>query len=215
MKDKLLNVPSMVTTIFFFLATFSFAQEEEEVIKDTIAYSMEEALVSPQDIIILDLRKEKLKELPNSFNDLINLQALYLDKNKLSKLPRSLASCKQLKTISIANNKFTNFPTIICYLSKLETIDISTNEIASLPECLKELIHLQNIYMVGNEIGKIPQSFDKLDIKELDMRMIQMNENEQNAIKELFPNAEIKFSKPCNCFGEEDEEDYDDLTDEN
>lgn len=201
-RSTLIQYFLLCTCILFINTVFS--QEEIETKKDTIAHSLEEALKNPGDIIILDLRKQKLKELPNDFNDLINLKTLYLDKNKLKTLPRSLASCKKLEYLSIANNKFTTFPMIICYLSRLQTLDISTNEIPELQDCLKELIHLENIYMVGNEISTIPESLSDLDIKEIDMRMIQMNEKEQNAIRDLFPNATIKFSKPCNCFEEED-----------
>lgn len=209
MKSNSRKIQLIFVLFFSFAISLTFAQDEVEIVKDTVANSLEEALRSPKDILVLDLRKQRLKELPNEFHDLVNLKTLYLDKNKLSELPRSLASCKQLKTISIANNKFTKFPIIICYLSQLQTLDFSTNEISEVPDCLKELIHLENIYMVGNEVGEFPESLDVLDIKELDMRMIQMNENEQNEIRTLFPNAEIKFSKPCNCFGEDDE-DYDD-----
>lgn len=202
---------SKITVLLLIVLAFGgrslFGQEMPiEVKKDSVAYSLEEALKSPVDIKVLDLSKQKLKELPNEFYDLINLENLILDKNKLSTLPRSIASCTKLKRISIANNKFTSFPTIICYLSQLKILDLSTNEIAELPDCLKELIHLEAIYMVGNEISKIPQSLTVLSIKEIDMRMIQMNEKEQNTIRNQFPTAEIKFSKPCNCFEEEDEE---------
>ena len=206
MRNRILLLLCLFISTSSFLSMSSFAQDELETKKDTVAYSLEEALKNPADIIILDLRKQKLKELPNDFKDLVNLKELHLDKNKLEKLPRSLASCKQLEYLSIANNRFSTFPMIICYLSQLRTLDISTNEIAELQDCVKELIHLENIYMVGNEIAKIPESLGVLDIKELDMRMIQMNEKEQNAIQDIFPNATIKFSKPCNCFEEEEEE---------
>lgn len=180
-------------------------QDEIVVQKDSVAYSLEEALKSPEDILILDLSKQKIKELPNDFGPLINLRELYLDKNKLKKLPRSIASCEQLRIISISKNKFVDFPMIICYLSQLRTLDFSTNEIAELPDCIAELIHLENIYLVGNEVAIIPNKLEKLKLKELDMRMIQMNEKEQNTIREQFPNTDIKFSKPCNCFEENEE----------
>jgi Leucine-rich repeat (LRR) protein len=193
-------------SIVLFIILISFClnelkgQEDVMVKKDSVAYSLEEALKSPEDILILDLSKQKIKELPNDFGPLINLRELYLDKNKLSSLPRSLASCEQLQIISISKNKFVDFPMIICYLSQLKSLDFSTNEIAALPDCLAELIHLEYIYLVGNEIAVVPEKLEKLNLKELDMRMIQMNEKEQNTIREQFPNTDIKFSKPCNCF---------------
>ena len=185
---------------FIFFSAFS----QDEIVKDSIAYSMEEALRSPLDIKVLDLQKQKLKELDDRFDKLVNLHTLYLDKNKLENLPPSLSSCKKLRFISFSNNYFLNFPDVICRLEELRVIDFSNNEIPTLPECLKNLIHLNTILMVGNEVSKIPISLKDLDIIELDMRMIQMNEKEQQNIRSLYPIALIKFSKGCNCFNEEE-----------
>lgn len=179
---------------------------QEEIKKDTIATSMEEALISPLDIKVLDLRKQKLKVLPNKFDRLINVHTIYLDKNKLDELPESFSACRSLRYLSISKNKFDKFPEVICQLTQLRFLDFSTNEIVFLPNCISQLIHLEEIYLVGNEVSAIPQSFFELDIKELDMRMIQMSEIEQERIREILPKTEIRFSKPCNCFEEEDDE---------
>jgi hypothetical protein len=196
---------SKKTLFFLFLSILSFPVfSQDEVEKDSIAYSMEEALRSPLAIKVLDLQKQKLKELDDRFDKLVNLHSLYLDKNKLESLPPSLASCKQLRYISFSNNHFQDFPDVICKLEQLRVIDFSTNEIAILPDCLKNLIHLNTLLMVGNEVSKIPPSLKELKLVELDMRMIQMNEKEQQIIRALFPDATIKFSKACNCFDEEE-----------
>ena len=209
-KLKMLTKKSLFILALTFLYFPVFSQDE--IVKDTIAYSLEEALRSPLDIKVLDLQKQKLKELDDRFDKLVNLHTLYLDKNKLENLPPSLASCKKLRFISFSNNHFQNFPDVICSLEELRVIDFSNNEIPSIPECLKNLIHLNTILMVGNEVSKIPASFKDLDIIELDMRMIQMNEKEQQNIRELFPNAILKFSKACNCFDEEEAKEDDEST---
>ncbi len=206
MKIKPFSYYAILITLFtIFSGQANFAQDE--VKKDTLARSMEEALRSPLDITVLDLHKQKLKELPDKFDKLINLHTINLHKNKLKDLPPSLSSCKQLRSLNISNNKFDALPSVVCELPQLRTLDISTNEILFLPECLENTIHLERILMVGNEISIIPTSYSDLDLIEIDMRMIQMNEAEQNAIRDLFPDAEIRFSKPCNCFEEEEESD--------
>jgi Leucine-rich repeat (LRR) protein len=202
-QSKLSLKCSLFLLGLFFPFLSSFSQEQSS--SDTIAFSMEEALKDPENIKVLDLQKQKLKELPDSFHKLTQLHTLYLDKNKLSELPPSIASCKDLKSISFSNNKFEALPDVICQLEQLRRLDFSTNEIAVLPDCLKNLIHLQYLLMVGNEVSKIPESLGDLELVELDMRMIQMNEAEQAAISKLFPNSTIKFSKACNCFSEEEE----------
>lgn len=211
MSTFLLNTVSKLSLkSSFFLIVLAFiyfpAFSQEQINNDTIAYSMEEALKDPLNIKVLDLQKQKLKDLEDGFDKLPHLHTLYLDKNKLSDLPPSLASCKELKYLSFSNNKFERLPEVICRLEQLRTLDFSTNEIAVLPECLENLIHLQYLLMVGNEVSKIPASLSDLELVELDMRMIQMNEAEQAAISKLFPNTSIKFSKACNCFGKEEEE---------
>jgi Leucine-rich repeat (LRR) protein len=188
------------------LSLSSAIAQEPEPIKDTIATTIEEALRSPLDFKVLDLRKQKLKELPDKFDRLVNLHTIYLGKNKLKDLPSSLSHCTKLRHLDISNNKFESLPTVVCQLRQLRLLDISTNIIIDLPECLIQDIHLESILMVGNEISIIPDSFTSLDLKEIDMRMIQMNEREQNAIRDLFPNAEIRFSKPCNCFEDDETE---------
>ena len=187
----------------------SYAQEDEK--KDTVATSMEEALKDPLRFTVLDLHKKKLKELPDKFDRLVNLHTINLNKNKLKDLPPSLSYCTQLRTLNISNNKFEDLPAVVCELPQLRTLDFSTNVIVFLPECLTNNIHLERILMVANEVSTIPSSFTDLELIEIDMRIIQMNEKEQNAIRDLFPDAEIKFSKPCNCFEEEDEESNDDF----
>ena len=200
---------SLLLLLFFYLVSFTSFSQGEEDLKDSIAYSMEEALRSPLDIRVLDLRKQKIKELENRFDRLVNVHTILLDKNKLKGLPPSISECKKLRYLSIANNKFEELPDVICKFEQLRVLDFSTNEIVFLPQCLDKLIHLERLLMVGNEVSIIPSSFVELDLKEIDMRMIQMSEKEQDRIKDLFPDALLRFSKPCNCFEEEENENGD------
>ena len=205
------KVPSFLALLLLMISSAVLAQiEEVPVLKDSIAYSMEEALEHPLDIKVLDLRKKKLKELPNTFDRLVNLHSIHLDRNKLSTLPPSIKDAKNLRYISIANNKFDSLPAEICAFKHLRVLDISNNYIPELSDCLGEMIHLEELLMVGVDVGKIPSSMNGLEIKVIDMRMIQMNAKEQAAIKEAFPNTTLRFSKPCNCFDEDEEEDDDD-----
>ncbi len=53
----------------------------------------------------------------------------------------------------------------------------------------------------GNDIGFLPQEIQALSetLKEVDMRVILMSNEEHKKIKELLPNTKIHFSKSCNC----------------
>jgi len=200
-----LTLGLLVLTLFPVLGQTNLYNEDNAL--DSIAYSMEEALENPLSIKVLDLRKQKLKELPNRFDRLVNIHTIYLDRNKLDSLPPSIVEAKGLKYLSLANNKFEKLPELICQFAYLETLDISNNYIPELPDCMSNLIHLKELLMVGADIGKIPTSMSEIQLELIDMRIIQMNEKEQQAIKDAYPEAVIRFSKPCNCFGDEDEDD--------
>ncbi|MBK7087303.1 MAG: hypothetical protein IPH53_22780 [Flavobacteriales bacterium] len=52
---------------------------------------------------------------------------------------------------------------------------------------------------LSNDIGALPLEAENLKALRLLDRAIQMNEEEQAAIRELVPGATMYFSNPCNC----------------
>ncbi len=60
--------------------------------------------------ILLDLSRMKLTELPESLDQLKQLQKLYLDHNRLTVLAESLGQLTQLRSLDLSNNQLTSLP---------------------------------------------------------------------------------------------------------
>ena len=137
--------------------------------------TLEEALKQKDCVKCLDLSKQRLKEIPSEVYQFPNLEKLILTKNKIKHLS---------DTLSI--------------LSHLHYIDLGSNYIDQMPLALSTL-PIDTLIMWDNPIYELPQDYAQWDLKYLDLRAIQMNKEEQNNIKTLFPHARIRMDHPCNC----------------
>ncbi|GIV42245.1 MAG: hypothetical protein KatS3mg034_1555 [Vicingaceae bacterium] len=161
---------------------------------------------------------ESLKNVPVD-----SVFAIDLSKKKLKEFPEELSKFYRLKYLKLYGNRLKNFPEVICNFSQLEYLDLSKNPLDSIPPCIGKLRHLKELVLNRTEIDQLPKeiafvdSLEVLDVwgtnlaflppeisrlkklRVLDMRVIAMNRKEQEIIRQLLPNTEIKFSKPCNC----------------
>lgn len=156
--------------------------------------------------------------------DPLTVYKLNLKKQKLADLPETIAQFKNLQSLNISKNKFTHFPAIIFQFSFLQKLDISGNKISSIPAEIGSLVNLKRLIAYETEISTFPPEIGKLTelshldiwgtnvasfpeeieqlketLKEIDMRVIMMSNAEHQKIKELLPLTKIHFSKSCNC----------------
>lgn len=138
---------------------------------------IDKALKNPNSVIILDLEKQKIKQIPSSIFHFINLEKLILKRNYIKVVPKE-----------------------ICLLTKLHYLDISSNYISELPQQMHSL-KLDTLIMWDNRVREFDEEFKVMGttLKYLDLRAIQMNKKEQTEIRKLFPHAQIRFGHPCNC----------------
>ena len=87
--------------------------------------------------------------------------------------------------------------TAIAGVQNLQTLRIKHIEIAQLPDFILEMISLRFLDISGTEIKSLPYGLDFLE--KIDMRMIELNREEQEQIREQYPETEILFSSPCQC----------------
>lgn len=137
--------------------------------------TLEEALKQKDCVKCLDLSKQRLKEIPSEVYQFPNLEKLILTKNKIKHLSDTLST-----------------------LPHLHYIDLGSNYIDQMPLALSTL-PIDTLIMWDNPIYELPQNYAQWDLKYLDLRAIQMNKEEQNNIKTLFPHARIRMDHPCNC----------------
>jgi hypothetical protein len=82
---------------------------------------------------------------------------------------------------------------------------LSRNDIYEFPSCIKKLSNLAFLDVWETNIASFPIEIKTLKkLMLIDMRAIQMNENEQGNIRALLStDVEVNFSEPCDCnFGE-------------
>ena len=105
-----------------------------------------------------DLRAEdfeKLKELPESLSQLLQLQSLNLGGNQLTTLPESLGQLSQLQTLDLGSNQLTTLPESLGQLSQLQSLDLYGNQLTTLPGWLAQLSQLQTLGL-GNQLTTLP-----------------------------------------------------------
>lgn len=111
----------------------------------------------------LDLSYMKLTELPESFDQLTQLQELNLSANKLTVLPKSLGRFTQLQFLSLTSNQLTELPESFRNLIELRLLWISDNNFFLFPEQICQLTLLEDLAIGGNSFSEIPNaSFVKL-----------------------------------------------------
>ncbi|MBT8195211.1 MAG: leucine-rich repeat domain-containing protein [Bacteroidia bacterium] len=194
-------------SVLLFLFTFSFVactaqepltQDEMSLIKRyTSVASIKQ---NPENVIILDLRKSKLKEIPQEVFACTNLEELYLNKNRLKFIPAEIGQLKNLKKVDFSNNKLKTLPEEIGDLSQLTHLLMNRNLIEELPYSIGKLKKLEVIEMWDNEIIEFPDSIGELKkLQVFELRNILFSKEEQAYLKALLPNCKFYFSPPCNC----------------
>lgn len=174
---------------------------ERQLLLEPVFTSISEALKNPEKAYRLDLSKQKLRELPDTLFSLYNLQELKLTKNKLQEISPKIANLSNLQKLDVSRNNLCVFPSSIGNLTNLTEIIANNNYIYTLPPEIGNLINLEILDLWSNVIDVFPKEIANLkdNLKVLDLRVVLMNEEKQQAIEDLLPNTKIHFSKSCNC----------------
>ena len=163
--------------------------------------SLEEALVEPEEVIVLTLKRDKLSEIPSEIYQFTNLQVLDLSKNKITEIPEEIKQLKLLQELNLFNNKVQTLSPAIGELENLRILDLSKNPLGELPKEISTLKNLERLILWSTEVTEFPYSISHLSetLLFLDLRVVFMNQDRQNAIMDLLPNTTIMFSSSCNC----------------
>jgi len=190
----------LLIIIFGFGANSSFLAQEVMLDTCKVFKSFQEALDSEEDVYVLDLSKDGLKEFPLDVLKLTELRSLKLSKNKLTHLPDEVAGLDKLEEISLSKNSFSTFPIVLTKLTCLKRIYIDQNEITAIPHDINKLVHLELLDMWSNDVYIVPDSLSELDnLTFFYLSVIQMSTDDQERINKLLPNTKVYFSNTCNC----------------
>lgn len=188
--------------LFFFFGFGMKAQLLDSLTLDTVfAYtSIEEAMQNPDKVIRLELRKAKLKEFPVQIFQMKNLQYLDISKNSIKYIPDSLDMLSNLQYLNASKNRIEMLPNTVGKMKNLRWLIVNNNDISSIPYSVGNLEELEYLDMWNNNLSYFPESLSKLKkIKVVDLRHILLNEEQQNKIRDLMPNAFIYMDRACNC----------------
>jgi Leucine-rich repeat (LRR) protein len=181
--------------IFLNYLFFSLSQDKNGI------FTLEEALkVSPELVLKLNLKKQKLAQVPFEITQFKNLTHLDLSFNKLSELPAFISDLKQLEELNFSKNKFTIFPSEICNLTKLKSLKFNRNSIEKIDSCISNLRNLQLIDFWDNPMKEFSDAFLELEnLKEIHAEGIRYNQKFHDKWKEKLPKVKIFFGAPCDC----------------
>lgn len=162
--------------------------------------SLELALKNPEKVERLDLTKTRLDTFPAEIFQLKNLRELHLAKNKIPSIPPQIGQLQKLEILDVSRNKLTNIPVELFNCTHLKKLILNQNLIPFVPKEIARLQELEYLDLWSNELETLPHEISKCKrLKEVDLRVININNNEQKRIQQLLPKAKVYMSPSCNC----------------
>ena len=178
--------------------TILYAPDDDGKVYTSIA----EALQSEKPVYRLKITKlENRDSLPEELFQLTELRELTVKGRKLCRLNQSIGKLVHLQYLNIDHNQLLRLPETIGHLTDLRTLIISRNILEELPESIGNLHQLATIDAWGNPLYVLPHSINSISktLKILDLRQIPLTKWEYEAMEELLPDTDIKFTDICEC----------------
>lgn len=178
--------------------TILYAQDDD----GKVYTSINEALQSEKPVYRLKITKLANKDsLPEELFRLTELRELTVKGCKLNLLNQHIGQLVHLQYLNVDHNKLLRLPETIGNLTDLRTLVISRNMIETLPESIGNLHQLVTIDAWGNPLFVLPHSISNISktLQILDLRQIPLTKWEYEAMEQLLPNTDIKFTDICEC----------------
>jgi hypothetical protein len=136
-----------------------------------------------------------------NWENLKNLEELYLFENELKKLPPEIGNLTNLKLLSLSNNKLKKLPPEIGNLRTLGILSLSNNKLKRLPPEVGNLTNLEIVSLFNNKLKKLPpeiENLQKLQVIDYDLEELQYNplhRNENESVTNFFIRAGYKIGQ--------------------
>jgi Leucine-rich repeat (LRR) protein len=136
-----------------------------------------------EDLIILDLQKNSITELPSSLGRLSKLSKLNVSTNRLSSIPFEAIFDLNITEIVASRNQLDGYllPSSVPSIRSLKALDISTNRLLGIAETAIELPALITLEMANNRVSELPSVASWLNLITLNAE-----ENKLSAFPEGF-----------------------------
>lgn len=144
----------------------------------------------------LKVKKSDLSNL-SAICDCETIEHLDFKKTPVVRLPDCFGDLDKLKTATFRKSALNRLPEDLYGMASLEALDLSFTDFAILPRGILTIPNLKILNLRGTSITSLPDGLEHL--QKIDMRLIDMNKNQQEAIRERYPKLNIYFSSPCSC----------------
>jgi Leucine-rich repeat (LRR) protein len=166
---------------------------------DVVFTDLATAAKNPELVYHLDLKKQRLAEVPIELKAFTNLRILDLSKNKIQSLPEWLAELP-LVELHLTKNNFAKFPMVLCSMPTLVVLKLDRNPVAALPPEISALRALVTLDLWDTQIEELPATMAQLtNLKYLDLRSTKIYKSELPDLQKLLPNTEILVTNGCDC----------------
>lgn len=190
----------LIYVMLFFAMPFSAYAQPDYQLEGKLYTNLKEALLEPDSVVRLSLRRKRYREFPKEVYLFKNLKELDLGSNRITSLPADLGSLSQLKILRLNRNRLDLIGKQLGDLKNLIYLDLGKNRIEKLPYEIGNLRELEFLQIWGNEITVLPESVNDLEkLKWLDMRAILLTETEREDLLLQLPETELLLSPGCNC----------------
>ncbi|KAG6449620.1 leucine-rich repeats and immunoglobulin-like domains protein 3 [Manduca sexta] len=137
----------------------------------------------PKWVVQLDISHNRLNNVTNAFNDLINLNVLKLDKNMLHSIP-NLLHLEQIQELNLNRNNIKSIDTgHFPENSSIRTLNLNSNHIKIIQEgALNNLTNLEVLKLNRNEIKSLP---NHLFMNQMNLKTLELNHNKLHMINGL------------------------------
>jgi Leucine-rich repeat (LRR) protein len=163
--------------------------------------SIEDAIKHPNEVYRLELKKNKLTEIPKEVFSFKNLQYLDLSRNKLDTFPPELGRMSQLQVLILNRNHINYLTDDIGGLVHLKQLRVSNNFLWEVSRKVSNLKELEVLDIWANRLIILPDEIqDMPKLKEIDMRVNPVKREVQEELQGYLPDCKMHFSYDCKCY---------------
>jgi len=212
LKQKENKVKNEISIIESFIILINTPKKPEVCLRKQKLMKIPQSMFySRKEIGVLDLRQNKIIEFPKEILILNNLSILRLDCNYIKEIPHCINQLAKLQILTLGKNAIRHLDSI-CELKKLVTLIVNDNCLQAWPNCIYSLLKL--LHIQGNDdVNSIPIVLKDIDLLELgfdwlpyimkDGSKVTTNKAILNNIKSICEqanNEHIQFKDFIACF---------------
>lgn len=121
--------------------------------------SLEEALKTPEKVLILDVSGQDLEKLPEGIGKMVNMTTLRVSYNNLKTLPPQVCQLSSLRVLKAGYNQLESLPDCIGELILLKEMRVGYNQLHQLPSSITALSSLRRLHIGYNPLHELPENF--------------------------------------------------------